>query len=212
MSFIRLRLDWPLTVETAVHAYRHGIFPMADWGGRIGWYEADPRAIIPLENAHVPRRLARTMRQQGFEIRVDTAFAQVMRECAKPRYPGDGVWISRRMVAVYTELHQAGLAHSVETWQAGELVGGLYGVSVGGLFAGESMFYRVPDASKAAFAHLLTLLRAGGFVLLDTQMVTPLTASLGAVEISRQDYHQRLAQALEVAARWPQPAGAIAGA
>lgn len=177
---------------------------MADWGGRIGWYQADPRAIIPLESARVPRRLTRTMRQQRFEIRVDTAFAQVMRECAKPRYPGDGVWISRRMVHVYTELHQLGIAHSVETWQDGRLVGGLYGVAVGGLFAGESMFYRVPDASKAAFAHLLSLLRAGGFALLDTQMVTPLTASLGALEISHAAYQQYLARALAVPARWPQ--------
>lgn len=202
-----MRLDWPLTAETAVQAYRRGIFPMADWGGRVGWYEANPRAIIPLESARVPRRLARTMRQRGFEIRVDTAFSQVMRECAKPRYLGDGVWISRRMVAVYTELHRAGLAHSVETWQGSDLVGGLYGVTLGGLFAGESMFYRVPDASKAAFAHLLALLRAGGFVLLDTQMVTPLTASLGAIEISREAYHQRLAHALTAPARWPHPAG-----
>ncbi len=194
-----------LTPQLLIAAYAQGMFPMADpTSGEIGWYDPDPRAIIPLGSAHIGRRLARTVRQGRFEIRVDTAFRQVMDACRPPR-PGqtpNESWISREMVEAYAGLHALGYAHSVEAWRDGALAGGLYGVTLRGLFAGESMFSRQRDAGKVAFVHLVRRLRRGGFVLLDTQFVTPLTLSLGAVEIPRDEYHARLAQALEISARW----------
>lgn len=172
---------------------------MASRSGRIGWYDPDPRAILPLPTFHVPRRLARTVRNGSFEVRVDTCFTNVMRACATvPRGKHSGSWISEELIEAYTALHQLGLAHSVETWQQNQLVGGLYGVAIRGLFAGESMFSLETDASKVALVHLVERLRAGNFQLLDTQFLTSHLARFGAIEIPRSDYQIRLSRALLV--------------
>ena len=182
-----------LTPDLLVRAYYAGAFPMADGRrGRIRWYAPDPRAIIPLDAFHVPRSLARTLRRGVFEIRVDSAFAEVMRACADR----EETWISAAIVRAYTALHHAGLAHSVEAWREGELVGGLYGVSLGGAFFGESMFSRATDGSKVALVALVERLRAQGFSLLDTQFQTDHLARFGAIEIPRAEYERRLAEAL----------------
>lgn len=168
-----------------------------DEDGTLYWYNPDPRAIIPLdEHFHVPKRLARTVRRRMFEVRVDTAFRQVMEACAAPEHGRERTWINAAMIAAYVEMHRLGFAHSVECWQDGKLVGGLYGVALRGLFAGESMFSRARDASKVALVHLVARLRAGGFVLLDTQFITPHLAKFGATEIPKEIYLQELAYAL----------------
>lgn len=187
----------PLPPELLVAAYCRGYFPMADDRGRIHWYDPDPRGIFPLEGFHVPRRLARTVRQGRFEVRVDTAFRAVMEACGTPAPGRERTWISAELVEAYGALHEAGLAHSVETWEEGELVGGVYGVAIRGLFAGESMFSRRTDASKVALVHLVERLRRGGFVLFDTQFVTAHLARFGAVEIPRTRYRRLLARALQ---------------
>jgi leucyl/phenylalanyl-tRNA--protein transferase len=175
---------------------------MADPDGSIYWYDPDPRTIIPLDGFHVPQRLARCIRQGGFEVRVDTAFRAVITACAQAAPGRETTWISPEFINVYTELHSVGFAHSVETWIGGELAGGLYGVTLGGLFAGESMFSRAPDASKIALVHLVARLKEKGFVLLDTQFTTAHLQRFGAVEISRREYRRRLEQALRVWARF----------
>lgn len=175
-------------------AYRRGIFPMALEDGDIGWFSPDPRGILPLEGFHVPARLARLVRSGVFEIRVDTAFEAVMRACAAGR--DDGTWISEEILESYTALYRRGAAHSVEAWRGQELAGGLYGVHIGSAFFGESMFHRVRDASKVALVALVDRLRAGGFVLLDTQWTTPHLKQFGAVEIPRADYLEFLARAV----------------
>lgn len=177
-----------------VRAYREGLFPMALEDGAIGWFSPDPRGILPLETFHVPARLARVVRQGRFEIRLDTQFEAVMRECAAGR--PDGSWISDDIVASYAALHRLGLAHSVEVWRDGGLVGGLYGVHLGGAFFGESMFHRETDASKVALVSLVDRLVRRGFTLLDTQWVTAHLGQFGAVEIPREDYLRRLRGAL----------------
>lgn len=177
-----------------VRAYREGIFPMALDDGEVGWFSPDPRGIIPLDACHVPARLARVARSARFEIRVDTAFEQVMRACAER--PGDGTWISEDIVESYLALHRLGLAHAVEAWRAGRLVGGLYGVHLGAAFFGESMFHRETDASKVALVALVDRLQRRGFTLLDTQWVTPHLEQFGAIEISRAAYLRRLGEAL----------------
>ncbi|GAB4440730.1 MAG: leucyl/phenylalanyl-tRNA--protein transferase [Anaerolineae bacterium] len=175
---------------------------MADEDGAIYWYDPDPRAIIPLDNFHVPRSLMRTIRRGQFEVRVDTAFRTVMKACAEPAPGRDITWINQEIITAYSELHALGFAHSVECWRAGELVGGLYGVSLGGLFAGESMFSRATDASKVALVYLVERLRRGGFVLLDTQFMTDHLRRFGAVEIPRIEYQARLVHALKRRARF----------
>lgn len=187
-----------LTPHLLLNAYSQGIFPMADDDGTIYWYDPDPRAIIPLDSFHIPRSLARTVRQGGFEIRFDTAFWAVMQACAEPGPSREKTWISQEILLAYTELHQLGFAHSVETWIDNRLVGGLYGVSLGGLFAGESMFSRVTDASKIALVYLVERLRQRGFALLDTQFMTEHLRRFGTVEISRTEYKTRLAHALTI--------------
>lgn len=191
-----------LTPDLLIAAYSQGVFPMADGGGEIGWYEPTVRAIIPLDDGFTyPRRLARTVRSGRFEVRYDTAFEAVMRACAAPGR--GGAWISEEMVAAYAELHRLGHAHSVECWREGRLAGGLYGVAVGGLFAGESMFHHERDASKVALVHLVERLRAGGFTLLDSQYLgSDHLLQFGLVEISRAEYHRRLRAALRVDARF----------
>ncbi len=175
---------------------------MAHEDGEIYWYDPDPRAIMPLDNFHVSRSLRRVVKNGRFQIRTDTAFTEVMRACALPDDGRETTWISEDLIALYTQLHETGLAHSVEVWQDDELVGGLYGVALGGLFAGESMFYRVRDASKVALVHLVERLRKGGYILLDTQFITPHLRRFGAIEISRDAYRQHLVQALQTSGRW----------
>jgi leucyl/phenylalanyl-tRNA--protein transferase len=189
-----------LTPEGVLLAYRHGIFPMAgERSGEVLWFRPDPRAIIPLDGFHVSRSLARTIKRVTFEIRVDTDFEGVMRGCAdRP----EGTWISERFVEVYAALHRAGQAHSVEAWREGRLVGGVYGLALGGAFMAESMFHRETDASKVALAGLVGRLRERRFTLLDVQYVTPHLESLGAVEITRGDYERRLAAALPLDCRF----------
>lgn len=175
-------------------AYRHGIFPWYSDGEPVLWWSPDPRAIFELDGLHVSRRLRRTIRSGRFTPTVNRDFTGVMRGCADR--PGEGTWITADMIAAYEELHRRGHAHSVEVWHEGRLAGGVYGVAVGGLFAGESMFTRVRDASKVALAYLVERLRQRGFWLFDIQLLTPHTASLGAVEIPRGEYLARLRQAL----------------
>jgi len=192
-----------LTPHLLLNAYSQGIFPMADQDGSIYWYDPDPRAIIPLDDRfHVPRSLARQVRKGDFQIRADTAFRAVMEACAEPGPGRENTWISPRLIDVYCELHELGFAHSVETWREGELVGGLYGVTLAGLFAGESMFSQATNASKVALVHLVERLRRNGFVLLDTQFITDHLRTFGAYEISRQQYKARLERALRVWARF----------
>jgi leucyl/phenylalanyl-tRNA--protein transferase len=190
-----------LTPTLLLSAYCQGLFPMADERGGIGFYDPNPRAVIPLDAFHVPRRLARTVRNGGFEIRVDTRFRQVVEACAAPAPGRESTWINQEIVAAYSALHEQGFAHSVEAWRAGRLVGGLYGVALRGLFAGESMFSLERDASKVALVHLVERLRRGGFVLLDTQFVVgPHMLQFGTIEIPRAEYRRRLAAALQVEA------------
>jgi leucyl/phenylalanyl-tRNA--protein transferase len=176
-------------------AYRSGIFP---WTAKpLTWWSPDPRAIFDLENFHVPRSLARVLRQNIFRITRDAAFRQVMEACAAPAPGRDSTWITSEFLEAYTRLHASGHAHSLECWQGGELVGGVYGVAIGGFFAGESMFHRVPNASKVALWHLVEHLRAQSFALFDIQMLTPVTAQLGAIEIPRNRYLELLSGAVE---------------
>ncbi|RME45276.1 MAG: leucyl/phenylalanyl-tRNA--protein transferase [Caldilineae bacterium] len=188
-----------------LNAYSQGFFPMAEADGTIYWYDPDPRAILPLDAFHVPRRLARVVRQGRFEVRVDTAFEAVIRACAEPSPGREQTWISEEIIAAYTQLHRLGYAHSVESWREGKLVGGLYGVALRGLFAGESMFSRQRDASKVALVHLVERLRAGGFQLLDVQFMTEHLRRFGAVEIPRWLYKRRLARAMQVSAWFAPP-------
>ena len=191
-----------LTPDLLLRAYAVGVFPMADDDGRIGWYAPDPRAVLPLDALHVPKTLAKTVRQERFRVTTDVDFEGVVRACAAPAPDRPETWISEEIVAGYTELHRLGFAHSVECWHGDAFAGGLYGVTLGGAFFGESMVSRRRDASKVALVHLVRRLRAGGFVLLDTQMTTPHLARLGVVEIPRAAYEARLAAALGVEADW----------
>jgi leucyl/phenylalanyl-tRNA--protein transferase len=180
--------------ELLLQGYRLGVFPMAMEDDSIAWFSPDPRAIIPLDGFHVPHDLRRVQRKQAFEIKIDNRFSEVMRACAKR---GD-TWINREIIESYEKLHELGHAHSVEAWHDDKLAGGLYGVSVGGAFFGESMFHRERDASKMALVALVERLRAKNFVLLDTQWLTPHLAQFGAVEISRTQYLHLLTGAVEL--------------
>jgi|SRR5579872_2259809 len=172
---------------------------MAVVPGEIRWYSPDPRGVLPLDGFHVPRRLARVVRAGRFDIRVDTAFRDVIVACSQ-RADADGNWIDQEIIDSYCSLHALGHAHSVEAWQDGALAGGLYGVAIGGAFFGESMFHRVADASKAALVALVERLRARGFTLLDIQWVTDHLLQFGAIEIPRRRYLRLLDQALRVEA------------
>ena len=191
-----LALGGDLSVPRLLLAYRSGIFPWTV--DPITWWSPDPRGIFELGQFHVPRSLARVLRRQPFEITVDKAFREVMAGCAQPAPGRRGTWITPEFVEAYVALHRQDHAHSVECWQAGKLAGGVYGVACGGLFAGESMFHRVSDASKIALHHLVARLRERGFALFDIQMVTPITRQLGAVEIPRTEYLQRLTAAVQL--------------
>lgn len=192
-----------------LEAYRHGLFPMPLGPRRLGWWSPDPRGVVPLDGLRVTRSMRRSGRR--YEVRLDSAFTEVVEACGDPRRPHG--WITNRFVEAYTNLHRLGWTHSVEAYSPdGRLAGGLYGVAVGGFFAGESMFSREVDASKVALVALVDLLRAGGFRLLDVQWLTPHLASLGAVGVPRAQYLQLLADALAAPAAWPadDPAGATA--
>jgi leucyl/phenylalanyl-tRNA--protein transferase len=185
-----------LSVPRLLLAYRSGIFPWTV--NPITWWSPNPRAIFELDRFHVSHSLARLIRTRAFEITIDRAFREVMEGCAAPTPDRRATWITKEFVEAYTRLHAQGHAHSVECWQKGELAGGIYGVSLGGFFAGESMFHRVGNASKVALCHLVQHLRERGFALFDIQMATPATLPFGAVEIPRGEYLRRLAQAIRM--------------
>ena len=186
--------------QLLVSAYASGWFPMAVEHGEIRWFSPDPRGIIPLETFSVSRRLARRARQRPFDIAINSDFAEVVRLCAEvPRDPEDpGTWITDEIVESYCELHVRGLAHSVECWHGDRLAGGLYGVSLGGAFFGESMFHRETDASKIALIALVERLKERGYVLLDTQWTTPHLEQFGAIDIPRREYLGKLERALKL--------------
>jgi leucyl/phenylalanyl-tRNA--protein transferase len=202
-----------LTPDLLLQAYAAGIFPMAESAAdpELFWVDPVRRGIIPLETFHVPRRLRRTLRHGPFEIRCNTAFADIMRGCSEPTAERPQTWINAEIIGLYTALFRRGAAHSVEAWIGGELVGGLYGVHLGAAFFGESMFSRVADASKVALVHLIARLRQGGFTLLDTQFVTAHLERFGAIEIPRREYRARLAAALQREAQFvlALPAGGV---
>ena len=185
-------------------AYSSGWFPMADESGTISWYSPDPRGVMPLDTFHVPSRLQRTLRRTSLQVRIDAAFADVMRACAEAERESEdgGTWISEEIIDSYCALHALGYAHSVEVRDGDRLVGGLYGVALGGAFFGESMFHTATDASKIALVALIERLRARGFTLLDTQWVTPHLQQFGAIEIPRPDYLQRLEASLALEVRF----------
>lgn len=180
--------------EFLLSAYCQGLFPMADGKeGAIHWFSPDRRGIIPLDGLIVSRSLRQSIRKRTFELRINTVFESVIRACGAR----EDVWISETIVQSYLRLHELGFAHSVECWSKDELTGGLYGVAINGAFFGESMFSRRTDASKVALVHLAERLRTRGYLLLDTQFVTPHLATLGCREVSKQEYHTRLNTALQ---------------
>ncbi|MBK7793246.1 MAG: leucyl/phenylalanyl-tRNA--protein transferase [Betaproteobacteria bacterium] len=199
-----------LTPERLLDAYRRGIFPWYEAGQPVLWWSPDPRMVLPVEAFRLRRSLAKVVRNGGFEIRVDTAFATVMQCCARVTRPGqDGTWITPDIVAAYSALHRRGHAHSIEAWRQGRLVGGLYGVSIGRMFFGESMFALERDASKVALAHLVAMLRARGFPLIDCQQETEHLASVGARPIPRAVFAERVARLVDSGAPrdpWEPPA------
>lgn len=201
-----------LTPELLLRAYTQGLFPMAERRDdpTLYWIAPEARGVIPLDGGfHVSHRLARTVRSDRFDVRIDTQFEAVLRACAAPAPDREETWINDEILAVYTELHRRGHAHSVECWREERLVGGLYGVRLGGAFFGESMFTRERDASKVALVHLVARLIRGGFVLLDAQFLTAHLATFGAIEIPQADYLKRLAVALGKNATFycPEPSG-----
>lgn len=197
---MRSRLD----ADLLLRAYATGIFPMADSADSPDLYWVDPeeRGILPLDGFHLSRSLKRTVLDDQFEIVSDRDFTAVMRACAAATETRPKTWINEEIISVYSDLHRRGNAHTIESWRDGELVGGLYGVSLGGVFFGESMFSRVTDASKVALAHLVARLRLGGFTLLDVQFVTPHLQQFGAVAIPRARYRRLLAACLSSPAAW----------
>ncbi len=200
-----------ITPDLMMRAYRAGLFPMAEGraADKLYWLDPELRGVLPLEGFHMPRRLMRKLSSGSFTVTADADFPGVITGCAAPREGRWNTWINVTIEQLFIELHRMGHAHSVETWKDGVLVGGLYGVVLGGAFFGESMFSSVSDASKVALAHLVARLRLGGFTLLDTQFVTSHLARFGTIELPRDDYKTALARAVEVPARWlasPEPA------
>ena len=191
----------PIPPELLLGAYRQGAFPMALSPGDIRWFSPPQRGILPLEDFHVPHGTRRALKDPAWELRIDTAFREVMRACAAR----EDTWIDAVILESYAGLHEMGHAHSVEIWRDGELAGGLYGVAIGGAFFGESMFHRVTNASKVALVALVRILRAGGFTLLDTQWNTSHLAQFGALEIPRARYLRLLARAVESPATFARP-------
>jgi len=192
------------TAEHLIKAYALGIFPMAESADAdtLFWVDPEYRGILPLDGFHMPERLARTVRQDVFDVHADLDFPGMMRACAKSRSERPSTWINDEILSLYTELHERGLAHSVESWKDGHLVGGLYGVSLGGAFFGESMVSFERDASKVALVHLIARLKAGGYTLMDTQFVTDHLRQFGVIEIPKERYHKMLEKALTTPANF----------
>lgn len=193
-----LAIGGDLSMGRLLAAYRSGIFPWYNPGEPILWWSPDPRFILYPDNFQVPHGLKKALRRNPWELRCDTKFEQVMRTCAEVPRPGqDGTWITEEMLSAYTRLNKAGIAHSVEVWLEGQLVGGLYGLSIGRAFFGESMFHKVPDASKVALHHLVTMAREWDFLFIDCQVHTAHLERLGAEEVPREVFLNELAEALE---------------
>src|SRR4029453_8248583 len=188
-----------ITPQILLKAYTAGIFPMAESAddSALYWIEPEERGVFPLDAFHVPRSLKKTMRGRPFEIRVDTAFTDVIGSCAAKTQNRKTTWINSRIRSLYGQLHKMGCCHTIESWQGGDLVGGLYGVRIGAAFFGESMFSRMSDASKVALVHLVARLNAGGFLLLDAQFMTPHLARFGARTVGRDDYRRMLEAAID---------------
>ncbi len=204
------RRHFDVTPDLMLRAYRAGLFPMAETrrGDRLYWLDPEQRGILPLDGFHLSRRLRRTVLHGGFTVTADAEFARVIALCAAPGEGREDTWINRDIERLFTALHGRGHAHSIEAWQGEALVGGLYGVVLGGVFFGESMFSLARDASKVALVHLVARLRLGGFLLLDTQFVTTHLAQFGATEIPRDEYRMLLEQATLAPAQWvgaPEP-------
>lgn len=193
-------LDQEIGPELALRAYALGVFPMATSADsdKLNWYFPNQRGVIPLDRFHVPKRLAKTVRQGRFDVRYDTAFAGVIEGCAEPTERRQDTWINPKIKSLFQELHQLGHAHSVETWLNGALVGGIYGLRLGGAFFGESMFSRVRDASKVALVHLVAQLRWGGFTLFDTQFTNRHLDQFGVTTMPAQRFQRALLEAREV--------------
>jgi leucyl/phenylalanyl-tRNA---protein transferase len=206
-------LSSAFTVEDLVACYARGVFPMAETreDPRIFLVEPERRGVIPLDAFHIPGRLARTVRADRFETRIDTAFEEVIDACARPRTDREETWINRPIRELYVALFARGCAHSLECWLDGKLVGGLYGVRLGAAFFGESMFSRERDASKVALVHLVARMIEGGFALLDTQFLTTHLARFGAFEIPRDEYLKRLERAVAQKAEWPSDKASMTG-
>jgi leucyl/phenylalanyl-tRNA--protein transferase len=192
-----------LSTGRLLEAYRRGIFPWYSRGEPVLWWSPDPRMVLHCEELNVPRSLAKSVRNKGFEVRIDSAFPEVLAGCSEPRKGEPGTWLSSEMQAAYLALHEAGYAHCFETWHENKLVGGLYGVAIGRMFYGESMFSRKTDASKVALVTLVQFLKSRGFPLIDCQMRTPLLASLGAREIPRRAF----LRALSTLVNYAEPSG-----
>jgi leucyl/phenylalanyl-tRNA--protein transferase len=193
-----------LSPQRLIEAYRHGVFPWFSEGQPILWWSPDPRMVLVPAEIRITRSLAKVLRNRAYEVRADSAFRTVMQACAGPRRDQDGTWISEDMIAAYCALHQRGIAHSIETWIDGELVGGLYGVALGRMFYGESMFTRAADASKIALVHLARQLERWGFGLIDCQVHTPHLARMGGREMPRDAFMRKLRELVN----YPQITGA----
>ncbi len=193
-----------LTSELLLKAYAYGVFPMAKSreDRTVFWVQPKLRGVLPLDGFHIPRSLKKTIRRGQFTITVDAAFDEVMAGCAETTHARPDTWINEQIVRLFTELHHAGVAHSVEVWDDGQLVGGLYGLAMGSAFFGESMFSRATDSSKTALVALVAMMKRGGFTLLDTQFITDHLARFGTVEISQKEYLVQLAAALARSATW----------
>ncbi len=187
-----------ITADLLLKAYAYGVFPMAKSRDdeKVFWVQPKQRGVIPLDQFHVSRSLRKTLRQGRFTVTVDRAFDAVLDMCAEPKPGREETWINDKIVELFVDLHQAGLAHSIETWRGNELVGGLYGLAMGGAFFGESMFSRTEDASKVALCHLVGILKRGNFTLLDTQFITDHLKRFGAIEIPQKEYLAQLSTAL----------------
>ena len=185
-----------LSPKRLLSAYRQGIFPWYSENQPILWWSLDPRGIIPLDDFHVGATLIKVLKRKIFEIKINTAFEDVMRACAVRSDGSESGWITEEMILAYTELYRLGNAHSIESWRNGKLVGGVYGIAIGGLFAAESMFYLESNASKIALTALVERMKEMGFTLFDCQMVTNVTKRMGAIEISREEYLKQLNKAL----------------
>jgi leucyl/phenylalanyl-tRNA--protein transferase len=191
-----------LSADDLIYGYMNGIFPMADSDGTLYWYSPDPRAIIPIGTYKPSKSLRPILNKRMFEIRIDADFEGVMRGCAAPRLDEENTWISEEIIDAYTELHRLGFAHSVETYIDNELVGGLYGVSIGAVFFGESMFHTVSNASKVAFHYLIENLRRKNYELLDTQFINDNVRRFGAIEIPKSEYVRLLKRGIAQKARF----------